>query len=131
MKSCGRSPLWSDASNAQCKNAEEQHLLALFGNKLQLKGGDRNQKKRSVKGSSESKTWWYPQALSGQEELIQGCSGETRNKREMREKTPGVLALKEEAVRDSPKAFLPADLVPVSDCHHPGAPTAGKLTSSI
>lgn len=84
--------------------------------------------------SFESKTWWYPQPLPEQKGLIQGFSGETRNKKEMRErrkKPPGVLALEEEAIRDFPKAFLPANLLPVPDYHHTGAPTAGKLTSSV
>lgn len=84
--------------------------------------------------SFESKSWWYPQPLPGQKGLTQGCSAETRNKRKMRdmkEKTPGVLAPEEEAIRDSPKAFLPANLLPAPDCHHTGAPTAGKLASSV
>lgn len=49
----------------------------------------------------------------------------------MREKPPGVLAPEEEANSNSPKAFLPANLLPVPDCCHIGVPTAGKFTSSV
>lgn len=47
----------------------------------------------------------------------------------MREKPPGVLTPEEEANSDSPKAFLPANLLPVPDCCHIGVPTAGEFTS--
>lgn len=60
--------------------------------------------------------------------MRQGRRGRKKRKKrgrgEKRKKPPGVLAAEEEALRDSSKAFLPTDLLPVPDCHHTGAPTA-------
>lgn len=53
------------------------------------------------------------------------------NNTKTRKKPPGVLAPEEEAVRDSPKAFPPTNLLPVPDCHHTAGPTAGQSTSSV
>lgn len=134
LKHCGHSAVACDVLNTQCRYAGEQHFLALFANKMPLKGEaetrKRGERKRHLKQNMvlSSASLWIKKGL------FQSCSGEARNERETRkrrEKPHGVLAPQEEANSDSPKAFLPANLLPVPDCCQTGAPAAGKLTSSV
>lgn len=131
--------LWSLSSCLGCAEhtmqvCRREHFSALFGNKMPLKGRGSSKKKRRKKASFEAKYGAILSLSQGKKGLFQSCSGEARNKsktRKMREKPPGVLAPEEEANSDSPKAFLPANLLLVPDCCQTGVPTTGKLTSSI
>lgn len=133
LKCCGHSPAGSDVPNARCRDAGEQHLLALFGNKVQLKGEAGIRKRGERKCPLKAKHGGILSFSQGKKGLFRASQVRqgTRETSERRLKPPGVLAPEEEAFRDSPKAFLPADLLPVPNCHHTGAPTAGKLTSSV
>lgn len=47
LKHCGHSAVAYGVLNTPCTYAGEQHFLAFFGNKMPLKGGGRNKKRRN------------------------------------------------------------------------------------